>query len=229
MTDINALLDELRRTLPLDSMSYTAGSAPWDVYEGYVFTLAVQAAAEAGATVEFRTVKGAPTRDLVFRTSPGNIWSTRREYTHALVSFPRAPELEIHVGVKVAGASRVAHECDVLILWAAEAEYCRRHTLLPQIKYCVAAAECKFYASSPPLGAARGFEGLCVDLGDLGKEKAVLVTNGQNPSSVTYLQKRKRAWEQNVLPGAAQASALKVKFRGALRDHVVKYVPGYNI
>ncbi|MFI7337217.1 hypothetical protein ACIBUY_04665 [Streptomyces sp. NPDC050085] len=224
MTDVTALLDELQRTLPADSVSYTSKSEPWDVYEGYVFTLAVQAAAAAGADVEFRTVKGSPTSDLIFRTSPGNIWSTRREYTHALVSFPGTPELEIHIGVKVEGASRVAHECDVLILWAAEAEYCRRHRSLPRTKFCVVAAECKFYASSPPLGAARGFEGLCVDLGKVGK-KAVLVTNGENPSSVRYLTKRRRVWEQNVLPGTEQVKALQEKFRDALRDHIVEFAP----
>ncbi|WP_328549859.1 hypothetical protein [Streptomyces sp. NBC_00366] len=228
MTGATALLDELQRTLPADSMSYTAKSEPWDVYEGYVFTLAVHAAAAAGASVEFRTVKGSPTLDLVFRTSPGNIWSTRHEYTHALVSFSGVPELEIHIGVKVEGSSRVAHECDVLILWAAEAEYCRRNHRLPRTKYCVAAVECKFYASAPPLGAARGFEGLCVDLGRVGK-KAVLVTNGQNPNSVRYLKKHRRVWEQNVLPGTEQVKALKEKFREALRDHIVEFVPDYDV
>lgn len=228
MTDVTAMLDELQRTLPADSLSYSAKSDPWDVYEGYVFTLAVHAAADAGASVEFRTVKGSPAQDLIFRTSPGNIWSTRHDYTHALVSFSGAPELEIHIGVKVEGLSRVAHECDVLILWAVEAEDCRRNHRLPRTKFCVAAAECKFYASSPPLGAARGFEGLCVDLGKVGK-KAVLVTNGQNPSSVRYLRRRGRVWEQNVLPGTAQVTALKEKFRDALRDHIVAFVPDYNV
>lgn len=228
MTDVTAMLDELHRALPADWLSYTVRSKPWDVYEGYVLSLAVLAAAEVGAHVEFHTVKGAATRDLVFRTSPGEIWSTRHDYTHALVSIPKVPPLEIHIGVKVEGASRVAHECDVLILWAAEAEYCRRTRCLPRTKYCVAAAECKFYGPPPPLGAARGFEGLCVDLGKVGK-KAVLVTNGQNASSVTYLKKRRRAWEQNMVPGAAQVDALKKKFRDALRDHITDHDPDYDV
>lgn len=229
MTDVTALLDELQRALPADSLSYTVRSKPWDVYEGFVFTLAVLTAADVGANVEFRTVKGVPTRDLVFRTSPGEIWSTRHDYTHALVSIPKVPELEIHLGVKIEGASRVAHECDVLILWAAEAEYCRRNLRLPRTRYCVTVAECKFYGSPPTLGTARGFEGLCVDLGSKVGKRAVLVTNGQNASSVTYLKKRGRAWEQNMVPGAAQVDALKKKFRDALRDHITDHDPDYNV
>lgn len=229
MTSVNALLNELQRALPADSLSYTNTSKPWDVYEGYVFTLAVLTAAEVGASVEFRTAKGVPTRNLVFRTSPGEIWSTRHEYTHALVSIPKVPELEIHVGVKVEGTSRVAHECDVLILWAAEAEDCRRKRRLPRTKYCVTAAECKFFGPPPTLGVARGFEGLCVDLGSKVGKKAVLVTNGQNASSVTYLKKRGRALEQNMVPGAAQVDALKKKFREALKDHITDHDPDYDV
>jgi hypothetical protein len=227
MTELDGLLDELKRVLVPKTVSYTTRSKPWDVYEGYVFSLAVQVAAEARASVEFRGANGCQTSDLVFRTAPGNLWSRLHNYTHAHISFDGVPPLEIHIGVMAEGASSVAHECDVLILLSREADYCRQNHAVPRAKYCVAAIECKYYSSPLPLGMARAFEGLCADTKAMGE--VLLVSNTQNANSVTYLQKWKRSWERKVLPREPQVESLKAKIRKALRDHVVTYAPDYDI
>ena len=92
--------------------SYTTASAANDVFEAYVWSLMIAAARGEGALVSFETVGGTPANQLVFRTSPGNIYSIHNQYTHGILNFrvcndvtATCPELEVHIGVYVAGKS----------------------------------------------------------------------------------------------------------------------------
>src|SRR5262245_57594940 len=100
----------------------TSSSQGADLYEAYIWSLVVQAAQSEWGTVSYLNVSGRPvTSDFVFRTSPRNIYSDSQPYSHARISFPNCPHLEVHVGIFVAGKSGVAHECDVAVLRRSEA------------------------------------------------------------------------------------------------------------
>lgn len=226
MTRVGDLLAELRATLGAHTVSYSSASAANDVYEGFVFSLVVATAAEAGAVVHYEDVRKRATGDLVFRTSPGRLHSTTRPYTHAVVQFAGTPALEVHVGVFVQGNSRVSHECDVLVLHGDEADECRRTGMLPRTRKCVLAIECKHYVGHLPLGQARGFVGLA---DDLGKTASVFVTNTSSDSVVRYLSHRGEGWEHHVVPTAPQLDHLRSTIRMAFRNHVSKHNPRLRI
>lgn len=133
---------------PALGMNYSAASAANDAFEGYTFALVVKAARAAGATVTFETNEGSVTTNLIFRTSPGDIFSPKRKYTHALIELLGCPPLEAHIGVKVSGRSRVLHECDVAVIDRHEARVCRASKVHPRASKAPIAVECKFYAST---------------------------------------------------------------------------------
>jgi hypothetical protein len=96
--------------------NYSTASAANDLFEGYVFSLVIAAARSQGAQLSFEDVNEAAVTSLLFRTSPGFIYSRAQPYTHARIAFPRCPELEAHIGVFVGGRSGVLHECDVAVI-----------------------------------------------------------------------------------------------------------------
>ena len=99
--------------------------------------------------------------DLLFRTSPGSISSKAPLFTHALIRFSGKPELEVHIGIKIQGKSRVPHECDVVVLPTSEADTCHSTNAHPRHSSIVIAAECKYYYSNLPFRLSREFLGLC--------------------------------------------------------------------
>src|SRR5215472_13089752 len=112
------LLDELQLILSdASTLGYDDSSKSNDVFEGYIWSLVLQAARAEGAAVRYETRDEMVTQDLCFRTSPGNIFSSAQQYTHAVIDFAGYPALEAHIGIKVAGKSRLLHECDVAVLY----------------------------------------------------------------------------------------------------------------
>jgi len=71
-------------------VSYSTASEANDVYEGFLFSLVVATARKSGAAVHYEDVTGSKTHSLVFRTSPGRLWSARHNYTYAVVEFGTA-------------------------------------------------------------------------------------------------------------------------------------------
>lgn len=142
------------------SEGYEQPSETNDIYENYVWTLCLQAAERNSAAIRYETVKEEPASKLVFRTSPGAIYTATHDYTHAVLEFSDCPPLEIHVGVKITGKSRVLHECDVAVIDRSEAQLCRTEEVFPRASKVLIAAECKFYTSSIKLYLGRGFLGL---------------------------------------------------------------------
>jgi hypothetical protein len=215
MTTPSPLLLEIERTLGSLTTSYSSSSKIHDVFEGFVFTLAVDAAASYGAAVEYRDVYGAVTNHLVFRTSPGRIYSTSQAYSHAVLDFGDSPRLEVHIGVQVLGRSGVLHECDVLILPEDEAALCRQNEVAPKGNRCLLAIECKYYGSYLDLGLARGFVGLHADLG----MQAIFVANVRATRVERYLTSHKRHWENGVTARAREVEYLKGQIRGSYKQH----------
>ena len=118
-----AYLKHLKSMVPVSS----SGQAN-DAFEVYTLSLVLEAARQEGAEIVFHTVNNdySPT-DLIFRSSPGRIYSTANNYAHALISFSDDLSYEAHVGVYVEGLAGVVHECDVLVIDAGEGEFCRRN------------------------------------------------------------------------------------------------------
>ena len=198
--------------------NYSAASAANDVFEGYTFAIAVEAARTVGASVAYETHDGTLTRNLVFRTSPGDIFSTARKYTHALVEFSKCPPLEIHIGVKVSGKSKVLHECDVAVIERHEAKVCRSSKVHPRASKVLIAAECKFYSSTLPLGLARGYLGLAEELT---KKNRLLVTNTISDNAAKMVAYHQAGWQFDLsAPSASAANELQGKFVDALRNYI---------
>ena len=219
MTTAGDLLAQIRSMLGMAGNPYSSAADAHDIYEAYLFSLVVVVARNSSATVHFETVDGKVTTDLVFRTSPGMLYSTRRPYTHAVVAFPNVPVLEIHLGVRVQGRSRVLHECDVLVLSQDEADRCRTGQVAPRGGRSLLAVECKFYTSILKLGLARGFEGLHADLGT---RHTLFVANLNAVRVARYLNHRRRTWEQTVRPGAQQVTHVESLIREAFKDHCAR-------
>jgi hypothetical protein len=227
MTSVNDLLRELRTHLGV-AVSYTTKSQADDVYEGFLFAQVVATARRSGAAIHYEDVHGNKVNRMEFRTSPTRLYSTRRDYTHAVITFGQAPTLEAHVGVQVQGASGVLHECDVVVLDAGEAALCRRRRANPRAFKCLLAIECKYYtASGLELGLARGFAGLSADLGS--NVRPLFVANIASDSVTKYLVGRKIDRELNVVPGAPEIDGVQHLIREAFKTHVGKGDPSYRI
>jgi hypothetical protein len=226
MTTTSDLLRDLRTHLRT-AVSYTTASATHDIYEGFLFSLVVATARKSGAVIRYEDVRGSKAGNLIFRTSPGRLYSTRQNYTHAVVGFGRAPALEVHVGVQVQGGSGVEHECDVLVLGAEEAALCRRMKTSPRATKCLLAIECKYYTAHLPLGQARGFAGLSADLGR--NAHPMFVANIGSGSVARYLTGRNLSRELHVISGAPEIEGVQGLIREAFKSHVGRSDSGLRI
>jgi hypothetical protein len=180
----------------------TNASTTDDIFEAYVFSLALEAARIEGAHISFRDVYGRTPSIFTFRTSPGYIFSTTQPYTHAVIDFPGRPILEAHIGVRVAGSSGVLHECDVAVLYQSEAATCRLNRVSPRSSKLIMGIECKFYSSTIPLGLARSFIGLGLDLS---AQDCYFVVNTSSDSAEKLLAKKNRAYGCNIVPSSSIA------------------------
>lgn len=218
------LLAEIQQALgPSILPSLTSASAANDIYEAYLFTLTCEAARAEGATVMFLSPAQPSPHTLVFRTSPGYINSRTHDYGYALVSFPNKPLLEAHVGVRVAGASMVLHECDVSVLMHDEAELCRNANshVAPRAAKLILSVEAKFYDSSLGLHLGRAFLGFTMDVSAF---KSFLVINRTSQSIEKLLSHKKRAWDHNIQPqNTTDVVRLRNAFQTVFKDFKAKY------
>ncbi len=195
------LLAEIQATMTSSvSPSLTPESNSSDIYEAYVFSLVLRAALAEDATIEYCDIHGNLPTEFVFRTSPGYLYSTVQNYCHAVISFAGKPPLEAHLGVRVAGKSKVLHECDVAVLYQSEADACRSQQVVPRCSKVLIAIECKFYAADLPLILARSFLGL---QDDLAVKDSFMVYNTSSSSSEQLLTERRRGWEHLCVPSNA--------------------------
>jgi hypothetical protein len=187
-----------------------------DVYENYIWALCLQAARQHGAAIRYEEFNEERVTALVFRTSPGAIYSMAQPYTHAAIEFAGCPPLEAHLGIRVTGKSRVLHECDVAVLTKDEARLCRINQVHPRASKVVLAAECKFYTSAIQLYQGRSFLGLT---SDIHRKERYFVTNGQSPSVMKLIAHHQSEWECGVFPKSADADALLHSFARAFRNY----------
>ena len=199
---------------------YADPGATNDVYENYVWALALRAASQHGAVVSYRTGDGGIATALLFRTAPGAIYSTNYPFTHALMEFPESPPLEVHVGVRITGRSRVAHECDVAVIDSEEAQLCRVNEVHPRASKVLIAAECKFYTTAIKLDLGRGFLGLT---NDIHRKDRYFVTNGTSSNVNKLITYHQTEWECGVVPRTREADALVHSFARAFRNYRARY------
>jgi hypothetical protein len=218
------LLADIQQSLgPSLVPSLTVSSAASDIYEAYIFSLICEAAIAEGATVTFQSRTNTSATTFVFRTSPGYINSTTHDYGYAVFDFPGKPMLEAHVGVRVAGASMVLHECDVSVLLHDEAELCRNATtnVAPRAAKIMISVEAKFYDSSLGLHLGRAFLGFTMDVSAF---KSFFVINRTSQSIERLLSHKKRAWEHNIQPqNTNDVTRLRNAFQTAFKDFKAKY------
>lgn len=196
---------------------YTSGSSS-DRYEAYVWSLVVRAARRAEARVTYWTRQNQRTQRLYFRKSPGDIYSDALPYTHALLQFPDAPALEVHLGVYVSGASWVSHECDVAVIRHAEAVTCRQERVDPRCSQTPLAIECKCYGDTLNLYLGRAFIGLEKEIAGA---STFFVSNSDSESIAAMLTKHKHHWMHDVLPNTDVERDLLGRFHGIFRDYRV--------
>jgi hypothetical protein len=131
--------------------------------------------------------------------------------------------LEAHVGVRVAGASMVLHECDVSVLLQDEADLCRNSitNVAPRAAKVMISVEAKFYDSSPGLHLGRAFLGFTMDVSAF---KSFFVINRASQSIERLLSHKKRAWEHNIQPqNTNDVTRLRSAFQTAFKDFIAKY------
>lgn len=195
------LLAEIKQVLGnATSPSLTSKSKGYDLYEAYVFSLVVRAALRSGAQVRYENRDLSNATTFVFRTSPGEI--AAGNYSHALLTFARKPQLEAHVGIYVSGVSKIPHEADVCVLLRDEAVFCRRSNVrvFPRYSSVELAAECKFYESSG-IGVAlgRGFMGLSKDFAS---RQSFFVMSREAMRVKALLAHHKQHWATSIVPGS---------------------------
>jgi hypothetical protein len=178
----------------------------YDLYEAYLFALIVKAAREIyGATnVQYEIPGVGVTSTVRLRTSPGSIYSPGSPgYTHAAISVDPGRDVEVHLGIYVAGSSNVPHECDLAVLDAAEASTARTAGIAPKAGKLLLAVEAKYYAANLPLRLAREYLGLHGDLGNVAER--MLVSNSSAPRVMTLLAHRLKtgSFRANVIPGVS--------------------------
>lgn len=197
----------------------TTASKGYDLFEAYVFTLVLDAADRQGASIAFENDSGTPVSTFQFRTSPGQLG--RGNYSHARLNFgPRKPELEVHVGVYLAGVSKVAHEADVAVILRDEAQLSRATGALPRYSSLILAAECKFYQSAVGgavgVGLGRGFLGLNVDLAN--RIVFFVMTRGSG-NVAGLLAHHKKRWDASIVPSSPNdVNRLVSEFETVFRD-----------
>jgi hypothetical protein len=192
-----------------------------DAFEVYVLTLALRAGREEGATIEFQSASGLSNPSpLRFRTAPGRIYSPAQDYTHALLSFPQGLSYEAHIGVYIEGLAGVLHECDIAVIEAAEAQFCRRTLVHPKKAEVLLTAECKFYTGKLGIALGREFLGTTAELGTEGR---FMLSNsdGRSVDRVLAHHKRKRHFHLTPL-NADSENQVVAQFREVFRNAVAK-------
>jgi len=203
---------------PFLGTAAVASSPQPDIFEAYIMSLVLKAAQEEGASISYEHRDGSSASSLILRVSPGYIYSTAKNYTHALIRFPARPALEAHTGIKITGKSGVLHEADVAVLESAEAENCRLNSVSPRSSKVLISVECKFYSSALQLHLARGFVGL---VRDLSAKNPYFVTNTNSSSVEKLLSHRVRHWEKDICPTCRnnEVQRLTYDFRTSFKNY----------
>ncbi len=221
MTTLADLQKAYNATLSGFAPVASAGQAN-DAFEVYVLTLALRAGRQEGASIAFASASGITGQSpLRFRTAPGRIYSLTHDYTHGLITFANGLAYEAHIGVYVEGLAGVVHECDLAVITAAEAAFCRRNLVHPKKSAVLIAAECKFYTGKLGISLGREFLGTTADLGTEGR---FMLSNsdGRSVDRVLAHHKRKRHFGLTPLSPDAESQVIAL-FREVFRNALAKW------
>jgi hypothetical protein len=186
-----------------------------DLYEAALLTIAVEAARLAGGQDLLTNDGVSPASPIMFRRGPGNLWSPG--FTFASVGFPDAGKrLEIHLGVYVAGASGVAHECDVALVDGVECDRSRAALIHPRRTRVIAAIEAKHYLASPGIDIGREFLGLGSELGPA--RSALAFPASASHSLESLLAKKPSECFDEVEPGSSAGQRLSRHLEQRIRN-----------
>jgi hypothetical protein len=218
------LIQDIENVLgPIVQSNLLPSQHGWDLYEGYIWSLVVEAGRRLGANISYEDILGNQTTSLTFRTNPGTIFPQRNtpvptRYTHAIISFLSKPPLEVHQGIYVTGKSGLVHECDVVVVSRAEAAACRASgSAHPRCAKSLLAVECKYLSSNPGIKLAREFLGLTVDLWN---ENRFFVCNRSQDETKRFLTHHKRKWSYETLPSnQTVVNELRSLFQRAFREY----------
>ncbi|MGN9764405.1 hypothetical protein ACTMS2_04455 [Micromonospora sp. SD12] len=193
--------------------SPTAGN---DLYEAFLFTVVLKAAAEEGFEISFEDGSNLPPTIFRLRRSPGRL-PTGGSFTHAVLTLPNSQKdpLEVHTGIAVIGRSKVAHEADVIVLPQSNADRCRQLGIDPPSSSAILTVEGKYYTTPVSLGMGRQFLGLAADL----SKKCIFAATVTSSSLVHLLEGRRQEFEVGVLPGRKAELDLQARFAIALRSY----------
>ena len=211
------LIAAVESALTVLEPNYRGAATESDLYEASLLAILIGAAHDAGASV-FMTSDGVQAATaLRFRRSPGNLWLGN--FAYGVVSFRDNPKvLEAHLGVYVAGASGVAHECDVALLDQVEASRSRAGQVHPRSRGLVASIEAKHYVASPGIGVGRGFLGLATELG---QKKCCLGFPAKSSAGIAALiSKKPSECFGELRPGAPAASRLRAHLDQEIRNWI---------
>ena len=207
------LIGAVERAIGALSLAYKGSATESDLYEAALLTSAVDAVQRAGGDVDLIT-NGVPGGPIIFRTGPGNLWNTAFTYVSAAF-VGTARRLEVHLGIKVVGASGVAHECDVAVIDASECDRSRALGVHPRRSRVVSALEAKHWAASPGIGVGRGFLGLSQEIGG---PKCFLVFPAQSRQPRGLIARKGPECVPQVVPGSPAAGRLASLLEQRIRN-----------
>lgn len=197
MASKSELITVLESCLENSTITNLLSNSNSDLYEAYIFSLILRAARAEDATIYFEDNAGTRTTELLFRTSPGTIYSDAQNYTHAVLEFSNGKVVEVHIGIKISGKSGISHEADVAVVDRAECETCRRGNVNPRNTKVIFAVECKYYFTNLGINLARSFLGLD---SEFAANKVYFVSNTSSRSVEKILSKHSKKWDRNVIP-----------------------------
>jgi hypothetical protein len=188
-----AAIQTLLGNVSLPGLSAT--SKHYDLFEAFLFGLVVDAARQVTTAndvwFERPSAPGTKTHVIQLRTSPGWMHSGP-QFTHAVVQLTAQRLVEVHLGIYVAGRSKIPHEYDVAIVEQTEAERARLLGVPPRSAKVVLFIEAKHWSANLGLPIAREFLGLCSDSGaDIGLPRYEFSRpHGRNPAREAETRRR---------------------------------------
>lgn len=205
------------------SANLSSASAGDDLYEGYVWSLILEAAQNERATIRLLDRNGNLATSFWFRTQPSGLASHAHNYCHAEIAFQRCPTLEAHIGVYVTGKSKVKHECDVAVVFKDEADTCRLEDVDPRASKVMLTVECKYYINSNAgINHGRSFLGLINDI--YGNDRYFVATQA-SPSVSRLFARHNKEYEVGMSPLRPD---LEVRLRGAFEKTFRDFKSGYS-
>ena len=191
------------------------------VYMIYVLSLVIKAIEELfPGSVRVMSINGINPRKLIFRGSPGTIYSNRHNYCYICCNCNNE-EFEIHTCVKYTGSSGASHEFDISFIDKEEAVKARTKNKNPsKIRGVI---ECKFYGSHLNISLIRDFQGAILDFGFRSIMVKRFVSNRGSRSIRLYCRKKSERphFHFHLLPSNRSEEQL---FKSGVKDSIRKWI-----